>query len=341
VFVKKQLFILAGILSVVFASQPLSLAQARNSITGFVFTQSRQPLSDMPVELIGSMGLTVSRTRTNETGFYHFSNIGDGEFAVVVKPIAGNYVGEEKRASLYSGTPPGLAGSAAEQVDFYLKLRSSVARPLKQPGVIFAQEVPPTAKKLYQEADVLIASGKEQEGFKKLISAIESFHEYYDALNKLGTAYVFRGMYRPGEVLLLQAVKVNSRSFPAWFGLGVAQYKLNALKDAEKSFERSVEIDRESVNANLWYGITLMAAGKIADAEKALDNANRLAGSKSPEVHWQLARLYKDQGKYNKAADELETVLEQKPASDKTEEIRSTIKMLREKANANSRNLQP
>ena len=52
---------------------------------------------------------------------------------------------------------------------------------------------------------------------------------------------------------------------------------------------------------------------------------------KTPEVHWQLAGLYRDQKRYKEAADELELFLKAEPKAADAVKIREMIKQLREK----------
>ena len=48
---------------------------------------------------------------------------------------------------------------------------------------------------------------------------------------------------------------------------------------------------------------------KLDEAETYLKQADQLAGSKSPDAHWQLALLFNQLKRYKEAADELELFL--------------------------------
>lgn len=313
-----------------------ALPQTRNSINGFVFGEGRRPLADVHVELLNDLGATLSRTKTSGSGVFTFRGLSDGIFYVKVMPYGIDYHPEQQRVALVAISARPGSGSITEQVDFYLRPKVSRSGPLAAPAVVFAQDVPEDAKKLYDEAVVLLTEKKADEAYAKLRSAIEAFPRYYMALELLGTEYVGRSHYAPAEVLLTQAVEINPEGFPSRFSLGLAQFRLNRINDSVASFKRSIELQSDSVSGHLWLGIALHTSGDLGGAEKALRRANKLSNGESAEVHWQLARVYKDQGKFSDSADELEEVLKIKPDSPEAASIRETVKLLRQKARQGS-----
>ena len=311
-------------------------AQGRNSLSGFVFNESRQPLSDVYVELLNDLYVTISRTKTNGAGLYSFRNLGDGQYSIKVLPYAADYEEQTRSISLVSVSALRGSGSASEQVDFYLKAkRNANEGPLAAPGVIFAQETPDQAKKLYESGIEDLRNKKENEGFDKLKKALEIFPDYYLALDRLGREYVVRGYYQAAFVLFTKAVEVNPRSFSSTFGLGLALYRLQEFDRAIKTLQRATEIDNKQSNGFLWLGISYLQNKNYPQAETALIKANKLSNGESADVQWQLARLYKDQNRFSESADALELYLKHKPESADTEKIKETIKILRQKAKTN------
>jgi tetratricopeptide (TPR) repeat protein len=309
--------------------------QNKNSITGFVFDESRKPVGEIYVELQNDTYSTIARTKTNGSGLYSFRGIPNGNFKVKVLPYGTDYEGQTRDVALVSISAVAGRGSVSEQVDFYLRLKKSASSgPLAAPGVIFAQEVPKTAEKLYEEGVELLRNKKENEGFEKLKSALEIFPQYFLALDRLGTEYVMKGYYRPAYVLLTQAVEVNPRSFSSTFGLGITQYRLNQFDSAVETLSRAVKLYDDSINANLWLGIALQQNKKLKEAETALLKADKLSKGESSQVQWQLARLYNEQKRYAEAADKLELFLKTIDDTKETEKIKQTISQLRQKAAA-------
>ncbi len=306
--------------------------QDRNSINGFVFNESRQPISDIYVELLNDLDVSVSRTKTNGAGIFSFRGLPNGNYKVKVLPYNLNYEEQIRDVSLIAISAIAGGGVVSEQVDIYLKdKKSNNAGPFGEPGVIFAQEIPPTAKKAYEDGISLLNDKKENEGFEKLKNALEIYPDYYLALDRLGTEYVVRGYYEASLILLTKAVEVNPRSFSSTFGLGLSQFRLKQGDKAVESLQKATEINNTYVNGFLWLGIALHSNGKFDEALTALLKADKLSKGVTAEVHWQLARVYKDQKLYNKAADELELYLKYKPDASNKEELKKTIQTLRQK----------
>lgn len=305
----------------------------RNSITGFVFDESRRPINGIYVELLSDSGSTFSRTKTNGSGLYSFKGVPSGNFKIKVLPYGTDYEGQIRDVSLVSISAIPGSGAINEQVDFYLKVKKNTnAGPLAAPGVVFAQEIPKSAEKLYEEGINFLREKKENEGFEKLKNALEIFPDYFMALDRLGTEYVMRGYNRPAFVLLTKAVEINPRSFSSTFGLGLAQFRLKQVDSSVENFERATNLYSESINAHLWLGVALHQSGKLTQAEAALIKANKLSKGESAEVHWQLARLYNEQKRYREAADELELFLKYNSGAVETEKIKQSIEQLRRKA---------
>jgi hypothetical protein len=303
----------------------------RNSITGFVFDENRNPIADVYVELYSNEGSPISRTKTSAVGTFSFHGLGDGVFTLKVLPYGKSFVSQEKRVSLVSfGARPGF-GAVYEQVDFYLKARKASANPLGPPGVVFAQEVPSKAQALYERAIELLDDKKDDEGLAKLREAIEAFPKYFAALDRLGGEYVVRKYYRPAYILLTLATQVNSKSHSSWLGLGISQFRLNDPIASLASVQRAYELHPEAVNGLLWYGIALHANNRLAEALTALKKADRLSKGTVAEVNFQMARVLKDQGEYLEAAKQLELVLEKDPKAENAEDLKKTIELLKSK----------
>lgn len=307
--------------------------QDRNSIIGFVFSDSRSPVADAHVELLDDLNVTVSRARTGGSGLYTFKGLPNGQYNVKVLDYGGNYESQTQAVSLFAISAVAGRGAVNEQVDFYLKAkRDANAGPLAAPGVIFVQEVPDKAKKLYESGINDLLNKNEKEGFDKLKESLEIFPDYFLALDRLGREYVVRGYSQAAYVLLTKAVEVNPRSFSSTFGLGLALYRLQQVEQAINILKRATEIDNKSANGFLWLGISYLQNKNFSQAETFLNKANKLSNGESAEVHWQLARLYKDQNRFGESADALELYLKYKRDAAEIEKIKETIKILRQKA---------
>jgi len=300
----------------------------QNMVSGHVTDNSHNSIAEIRVELLNEVDTVLQTVKTNASGLFIFRKLSDGTFQVRIQASDKGYVTQTKRVEL---TRPLGFGAASEEVDFVL-LRPNTSDPTTR-EVVFVQEVPEQARKLYQRAAQLLGQpDKREEGLAALRSALEIYPQYYDALDLMGTEQVKQYQYDAAVPVLTKAVEVNAKSYSSWFALGVAQYNLKQLPLAVESLRRAVWLKQNSVNANLWLGIALRQTGPPGDAERYLKQADRLAASKLPDVHWQLALLYNQLKRFGEAADQLETFLKVQPNSRDSENIKKLIRRFREQS---------
>ena len=312
-------------------------AQSNNSIFGVVFdAQSRRPVGDVYVELLDELGSSLRRARVEPSGRFVFNGLSAGRFTVRVLPLGTNYHEESQEATLVS-LPRGAAGASSDTIylEFYLRLdpRRANAGLSGVTGTVFAQEVPEAARKLYKKA-VAELDEKKDAGLETLVQALAEFPNYYDALDRLGNEYVRRERFAEAAPYLVRAIDVNQRSFSSFYALGIACYRLKVYGDAIQAFRAAAIINPQSLNAQLWHGISLRVAGDYEKAEKVLLQAKALAEKNAPvgEIHWQLALLYEKTARFGLSADELERYLKIEPNVPNAAQIRKLIEQLRAKA---------
>lgn len=144
-----------------------------------------------------------------------------------------------------------------------------------------------------------------------------------------------------------QAAKIDNNAAPAYYEIANADVQLNKVEDAEKASEKAVSIDK---GENKWYLLQLSdiyrfekkwdkaaglyqkliandpdnaenyfrlaaiyeAAGNSSDAIKEYDKIEKIFGT-SEEVALQKEKLYVAQGKYDKAIDVINKLIEANP----------------------------
>ena len=326
------------------ASAPLSVSialQGRNAITGHIFNEEGRPMSEVYVELLNELDVTINQVRTSASGRYEFTGLAEGRYKLRVRPLGTDYLPQVQEVVVSNvSAAGGGTGGEIRQVDFYMKLRpEATAGPFYAPGTVFAQEVPNEAKKLFEKGVGELRAKKEAEGFASLKRALELFPDYYDALDRLGGEYAIRGKmerryFEAARVLLTKAVAVNPKSFSSTFGLGFSQYHLGYTKEAVENLQRAVDLYGKAPGSHLWLGIAQKRAGKLEQAEASLKRADALSKGKEPDAHWQLATLYNEQKRYAEAAAELEKFLKARPDARDAEKIKQLIAELKQKAGA-------
>lgn len=311
--------LLAGLMLVLPLLNPGSFsacAQSNNSISGGVFGLNRMPITDIYVELLDENGSSIQRGRTNGGGRYVFHGMPAGRFKIRVLPYGTDYDEQEGEVNIQTFTRAGhdnttSTSAASEQLDFYLRLRKGVDPAMV--GVVFAQDIPPKAQKLYEKALEDLSDKKQQDAFAGLRGAIEIFPKYFLALDRLGKEYLLletNDGYQASAILLDMAVKVNTRSFSTWHALAHSLYNLKRYDEASKAVEKALELNSSSPEALLLSGVLLRYDKKFDEAEKRMLKAKEQSRDRFAEVHWELALLYaNDMKRYGDAARELKVYM--------------------------------
>src|ERR1700730_7152786 len=261
-----------------------------NRVEGIVWNPYRRPVPDVYVELQNENYSTVSRVRTDSTGRFSFFGVSSGHYNIKVLTSGTDYLEYSEGLDLVNVV---RGGSDEVYLDIYLKFNKSKTNSGLGTitEVVFVQEVPEEARKLYKQGVKDINDG--DKGFNEIEQALKVFPDYYDALNTLGREYVGRKEYQKSLAYLIRSIDVNQRSFSSFYALAYACYQLNHRPEALEAARGATLIQPNSFNAQLLYGTLLRLDGSYEKAEKVLLEAKKLSKDKSVrEVHWQLALLY-------------------------------------------------
>ncbi len=319
------------VVAILFCGNAEMFGQERNRISGFVFGESRRPLSDIYVELQDDFYSTISRVRTSGSGMFNFAGLPSGRYVVKVLSSGTEYEEQSVSVALIPVSVVAGRGVATEQVDIYLRTKKPQSTPARPAGVVYVQDVPAEARTLYEAGLKDLENKLDADGLDKIKRSIEVFPDYFLALDTLGNEYINREHYEAAYVLLAKALSVNSRSFSSTFGLGLAAFRLGRIDDAAGRFQEAVTIENGSANAHLWLGIAQHAQGKLDRAVGSIKQAARITGEGVPEIHWQLAKVLNDQKEYAAAAKELELFLKYRPDAADREKIKEMIRALKQK----------
>jgi len=307
-----------------------------NSITGQVVDTSRNPISNLRVELLNDVYSMLTAQRTDQVGRFRFTGLSQGTFQVRVITSGTNYIEQTQRVELvYSA---GNRGAHHEVIEIVMRTRND-----DQPrhtgtntGTNFVQDVPDKARKAFERGVSLLEKQDRVGGINALVEALEIFPDYYLALERVGAEFVQMQDYDRALIALTRAVAINPGGNLSLYALGVTEYNQKKYEEAAEHLRRSYILAPDSANAPLvqfYYGLTLLKLDKVADAETQLKRAKETGGKRiPPDVHLRLAQIYSDSKRYREAADELELFLKEAPNARDAENIRNVIKQLRAKA---------
>lgn len=303
-------------------------ALAISTLEGTVYDNKGNTLQDIHIELLNDYGTSINRTRTDGVGRYRFDGLSDGRFAIRVRPFQHDFYEQQRPIVISTQNIRGGEGSGTFQADFVLQPRK-VAFGDKELGVVFAQEVPKEARKLYDTGIEQIGDKKGEAGFSSLQKALEIFPNYFDALHAVGVEFFTAKMYKEAIPYFLKAAEVNSKSVTAQYYIGFSLHHLG--KDYDKAALNKLKTAQSMApgSAQVLYavGVVERSMGNYTDAEKSLLAAKKAASGSVPEIHRELSQLYGNELKnFSAAADELELYLK---ASDlKKDDERKTKKII-------------
>lgn len=307
-----------------------------NRISGFVFDQNRNPLSDTYVELQDELYRTLVTVKTNSAGLYIFTGMSAGTFYVRAFPTGTDFIEQTIKVQITNLRVPGgnLGQSAAITQDFYLRSRKEDSdTPNYQAGVIFAQEIPDKAKTAYEKAVSQLEKKKSSEAIKFLEEAISIFPKYFIALNRLGYVYFEKAKYVKASEYFARAANVNRKSESTIFYLAYSVFITKRYDTTLTILESALAEDHTTSRIYLLFGKCYRIKKKFIDAERALKFAENLNTANDPEVHWELAKLYgNDLKKYDDAAKQLELFLKLQPKAKDRKQIRKLIQKFKAKA---------
>jgi hypothetical protein len=136
-------------------------ARSLNRIEGHVYDTGRHPVVDARVELRSDTESDYGNTKTDATGRFVFVGMPDGRYSIRVLPLATNLAEQTQDTQV---TNVSKYKNDVEYVEFYLTAETrggaAAAGPSAAPEVLFAQDVPAAARKLYADGIDDIKSGR-------------------------------------------------------------------------------------------------------------------------------------------------------------------------------------
>lgn len=331
---------LSTLLLLMFACGTMSAFPQGHSVRGKVRNTDGTNVPRASV-LIERNGAVVDQTTTNNEGDFFFSGLTESSYVVVVS--ASGYNTTREAVDFVRSTGPTSPGES-RTVEITLSVRDVVRPP--RAGLNFVQDVPQAARDSFDAGVKLTRAKRREEAIAAYETALKHFPNYFDARFILATELAAMGRFQEAIIHLEAARKVNPRDDRVYdlFARIMIQERKYAV--AARIFLEAERLSPNDPQYPLSRGTAFIEQASmidpsksaaaadernyaLAEAEKALKQAQQVGSRKLPEVHLQLARVYEKKGEQARAADELEQYLRKNPSASNAGAIRDAIKTLR------------
>jgi tetratricopeptide (TPR) repeat protein len=176
--------------------------------------------------------------------------------------------------------------------------------------------MPPKARALMESGKKKLYQDKDSAGgLADFLQAISIAPGYYEAYYQAGMDYLSLGNRQEAEKSFQKSVQVSGDKYgEADIGLGAVMLDLGIPTDAEKSIRRGLQI-----NPNLWLGHyelgrALLNLKRFSDAELSADQARLLAPT-APVVYRLLSNIHLAQKNYPALFEDIDAYLKLDPDS--------------------------
>lgn len=298
-----------------------------NRIEGRVYDPSKNAVLNANVELLNDVNALIAYTKSDSGGRFVFTGVSSGRFIIKVSAYQLNLKEQTQEVEVI---PARNNSSDIVYVDIHLRYDkpANKTNDNQQTDAIFIQDVPKSAKELYENGSSLIEKNPSQ-AITLLEDALKVFPTYFDALSLLGKQFLKTKDYDTAEKYLLRAVEVNPRSVTNFYSLAFSYMEMKQLPKALEAAKMTVSINSSIANSNLLYGTILRLSNNYAEAEKILVKAKSLNKKPIPEIYWQLALVYNRLNRNSDAANELENYLKADPQNPNKDNVKAMIEKLR------------
>jgi len=304
---------MAGIGSTAFAQRDPGVNGRGGGYTvyGDVNIEENRASRDKPIQLDLTLytedRTIVARDTVSGTGRYRFNNIPSGFYSLVVE-----IEGQEVTRFRIDLTSP-LVTERKQDLTFAWKSGGATS-PKRNPISAADQYQRNSANAaLFVQATSAIDAKRYDEGAELLKNILAADPKDFQAWTELANVHLLQDKYADAETEYLRAIDLHPEFFPALLNLGRAEVAQKKYDMAIEVLNRAVKLLPTSADANYLLGESFLQTKKGSLAVGYLNEALRLDPKGMNEVHLRLALLYNNAGMKDKAANEYEQFLKQKP----------------------------
>lgn len=281
------------------------------------------PQANAAVSIYGATTPFIDSTTADSGGRFHFRKLTAGTYTLSFSmPGRG-----EARSTVEVG--PGTADKRG-RVAMQFRLRDSdftLGDVVRQRDSVSARQlsIPERAWREYEQARKDLSRRDTAAAEGHLQKAVEIAPQFATAWNTLGTIAYQTRKFEMAERDFREALAQDPAAYEALVNLGGVLINLNRLEEAREFNERAVERRSNDALANSQLGVTWFELGKLDRATKYLERAIEIDPTHFSHPQLILAEIHERQGRFARAAEDLENFLAHHPDWPQTLQLRSAI----------------
>lgn len=307
-------FCLSALLIVLVSFGP-SRAQGRggNILYGDVKVEeskeSATKLVSLEITLYNLAAYVIGRQVISNNGRYRFINLADGEYDLVVSVENAEVTRMRIQVRSTGAFPTDI------RQDITLGWKTSGAKPAK-PASIFVEDFynrSPANQKIFEKAQEATDKKKYDESIGLLKQLAAKDPQDFQAWTELGTVHLLAKNPTEAEKAYEKSLEVRPAFFLALMNLGRLRLMEQKFDSAIPVLTKAVEAKTTSAEANYYLGKAYLQVKKGSKGVGYLTEALKLEPVKMADAHLLLAALYNGAGMKDKAAIEYAEFLKKKP----------------------------
>jgi cytochrome c-type biogenesis protein CcmH/NrfG len=246
----------------------------------------------------------VGRQTVPANGRYRFNNVRPAEYELAVEV----QTAEIARIHLSVGGRPG--SDFQQDLEFEWKGNNSLPN---KPGTVSAADVYKRSaanELLFKKAQQAMDKKNYEEGITLFKQIVDGDKQDFQAWTELGTAYLMTEKKSEAEKAYERAVEMHPTFAIALLNLGRVRVAQKKYEEGIATLTRLLELQPESPDGNYFLGEAYL---QIKKGSKAVPYLEKAAQVGRPEAYLRLATLYDAAGLKDRAAHEYEEYLKKQP----------------------------
>jgi Flp pilus assembly protein TadD len=261
---------------------------------------------------------------TDNQGQFEFRGLSSGDYTIEVEADRLKFDTTTEHVQVFRSVPTPVTIALKEKATTN---GTKAAGDVISVGEI-GPDVPPKARKEFEQAGKLAKEGKALEAIAHLRKAIAIYPNFMMAHNDLGAQLLEEGKLDEATAELQLAIKIDAKAFNPYLNLGVVLIRQKRFAEATEALRKALSLESNVPSAKLYMGLALIGTNNLEGAERELKAAYNLGGPSYSIALFHLGEVYMNRGERVLARQAFEAYLHDAPNAANAVQARKLIGIL-------------